>query len=299
VRQYGALKEKGIAAIIGSSYSHATIALAKAAEKDGIPIISPTASNPEVTKGRGNVFRAIFIDDYQAEAMAQFARVSLKAETAVVLCNKNNDSYKWVAEVFAKSFTDRGGQVIALDYYSAEGDLAVINFAPILKKYAAGAPDIIFCPEDYIPAAALVNTAYEEGFHNTQILGSDAWDGLLAYVNYPLAMNNVYYTSPFFFYDADPAVARFVKAYLDIFSQMPLAGSATAYTCVYILANAVEKAGNTNKDDIISAIKANELDLITGRIKFDGNNNPRTNVYIIKIIGGIYSTFEKLSLQWS
>jgi branched-chain amino acid transport system substrate-binding protein len=168
-----------------------------------------------------------------------------------------------------------------------------------LKKYASDPPDVIFCPEDYTLAANLVNSSYEAGFHNTNILGSDAWDGLLAYVHHPGAMNNVYYTSPFSFDDSDPAVTHFVKTYLDTFSQMPLAGSATAYTCVYILANAIEKAGNTNKDDIISAIKSNELDLITGRIKFDEDNNPRTNVYIIQIKGGVYSTFEKLSLRWS
>jgi branched-chain amino acid transport system substrate-binding protein len=35
VRQYNALKERGVAAIIGSSYSSVTMALARAAEKDG------------------------------------------------------------------------------------------------------------------------------------------------------------------------------------------------------------------------------------------------------------------------
>jgi branched-chain amino acid transport system substrate-binding protein len=77
---------------------------------------------------------------------------------------------------------------------------------------------------------------------------------------------------------------------------MPLSGSATAYTCVYILAEAIRKAGNTDRDNIISAMKANELNLITGYLKFDENNNPRTNVYIIQIKDGVYATYEKLSL---
>jgi branched-chain amino acid transport system substrate-binding protein len=76
---------------------------------------------------------------------------------------------------------------------------------------------------------------------------------------------------------------------------MPLSGSAGAYTCVYILSQAIKKAGTTDKNDIISAIRANELDLITGRIKYDDNNNPRTNVYVIQTKGGEYSTYERLS----
>jgi len=291
VRQYNALKEKGVAAIIGSNDSSVAIALAKAAEKDGMPIISPTASNPDVTKNRRNVFRAIFIDDYQAEVMAYFARNSLNAETAVVLSNKAHVTFRRLNEVFIESFTEFGGRIIAIESYFSKDD-----FAGILGKYAANPPDVIFCPEDYISAAKLINAAYETGFVNTRILGSDSWDGLLTYINYPQAMKNVYYSASFSYDDQDAKVMQFVRKYFDCFSQMPLSSSASAYTCVYILSEAIRKAGNADKDAIISAIKENELDSIIGRIKFDENNNPRTNVYIIHLKGGEYSTYEKLSL---
>jgi branched-chain amino acid transport system substrate-binding protein len=290
VRQYNKLKEKGVAAIVGSSYSGVTIALAKEAEKDGIPVISPTASNPAVTKGRRNVFRAIFIDDYQAEVMAHFARNSLKAKTAVVFNNNVNGSFKRLVEIFTESFNERGGRVTAVETYSSMDD-----FAGILSKYADNPPDVIFCPEDYVQAAKLANAAYEARLVNTRILGSDAWDGLLAYVNHN-AMKNVFYSAPFSFDDQDPNVVRFVRKYFDAFSQMPLSGSASAYTCVYVLSEAIKKAGSVEKDAVITAIKDGELDSVIGRIKFDKDNNPRTNVYIIRIDGGGYSTYEKLSL---
>ena len=291
VRQYSVLKEKGVDAIIGSSYSSATIALAQMAAIDGIPVISPTASNPNVTKGRDNIFRAIFIDDYQAEVMAKFAYNSLNAKTAVVMYSKNYETYTHTAGVFAESFTAHGGQVVAHEHFSSDD-----VFAGIVGKYADNPPDIIYFPENFIPAAKLVNAAYATGLEGTRILGTDAWDGLLAYVYHPGAMENVYYTSPFSFDDQDPSVARFVKDYYETFSQMPIAGSATAYTCVYILAEAINRAGSMVMGDIVSAIKGIELDVITGRIYFDENNNPRTNVYIIQIKDGVYATYEKLSM---
>jgi len=292
VRQYNALKEKGVVAIIGSSYSGVTMALAQVAEKDGMPVISPTASNPDITKGRPNVFRAIFIDDYQAEVMAYFAYNSLNARTAVVLSNQNLGNSKRMAEVFTESFKNFGGIISAVEPYSSNDD-----FAAILGKYTANPPDVFYCPENHIPAANLVNAAYETGFRNTNILGSDAWDGLLVYVYQTEAMENVYYSVPFSFDDQDEIVAQFVRNYFSSFSQMPLAGSATAYTSVYILAEAIKKAGSTKSDDIVSAIKSSELDMITGRIQFDENNNPRPNLYILKIKNGIYATCEKISLQ--
>jgi branched-chain amino acid transport system substrate-binding protein len=291
LRQYNALKEKGVAAIIGSSYSNETMALARAAEKDGIPIISPTATHPDVTKGRPNVFRAIFIDDYQAEAMAYFAYHSLGARTAVVLKNADKNSYGHITEPFAGAFTAYGGRIIAAELYAPEDD-----FADILGKYTASPPDLFYCPENYMPAAHLVNAAYATGLHKTYLLGTDAWDGLLTYVYQPEAMENAYYSAPFCFDDKDETVSQFVRNYFTSFSQMPLTGSATAYTCVYILAEAIKKAGNTESGDIVAAIKSNELDMITGRIKFDENNNPRQNVYILHIKGGIYATYEKMSL---
>jgi branched-chain amino acid transport system substrate-binding protein len=291
VQQYNKLKEKGVAAVIGSSYSDVTIALAKAAEKDGLPVISPTASNPDVTKGRKNVFRAIFIDDYQAEVMAHFARNSLKAKTALVLNNKSHAGFKGLSEIFTESFKNRGGQIVAVEQYSKWEE-----FAGILRKYKNNPPDVIFCPEDYVPAAKLVNTVHEIGLGNTHILGSDAWDGLLTYVYNSDTMKNVYYSAPFSFDDKDENVVRFVREYFDCFSQMPLSGSATAYTCVYILSEAIKKAGGVDKDAFVSAIKENQIDSITGHIRFDENNNPHTNVYIIHLKDGEYAAYEKLRL---
>lgn len=292
VQQYNVLMEKNVAAIIGSSYSDVTMALAEAAEKDGIPVISPSASSPGITQGRKNIFRAIFIDDYQAEVMAYFAHDSLNAQTAVVLENAHADNFMQTARAFCDAFRNYGGSIIAVESYSNESE-----FARILGKYAGSSfPDVFYCSESFTPAVALVNTAYDLGFTDTPILGSDSWDGILTYLIHPEAMKNVYYTSPFLFDDQDDDVKRFVRDYFRGFSQMPLSGSATAYTCVYILAEAIRKAGNTSPDSIISAIKGNELDMITGRILFDENNNPRTNVYIIRIEGGVYSTYKKISL---
>jgi len=291
LRQYEALKKHNVAAIIGSSYSDVTLPFAEAAEKDGIPVISPTASDPNITIDRKYIFRANFIDDYQAEVMAFFANNYLQAKTAVVLFNKNSASFKNTSSVFTEKFKEYGGIIFGVEAYSNTDE-----YSEILRKYSVNKPDIIFCPEDYFSASKLVNAVYNSALRGAYILGTDVWDGLLVYISNPDAMKNVFYSSPFSFDDQDIEVIQFVRKYFGAFSQIPLSGSAAAYTCVYILAEAFKTAGNTNKDDVVSAMKLNELNLITGHIKFDEHNNPRTNVYIIQIDGGIYSTYKKLRL---
>jgi branched-chain amino acid transport system substrate-binding protein len=290
LQQYNILKKRGVAAIIGSSYSGVSKALAKEAAKDGIPVISPTASSPDVTKGHYNVFRAIFIDDYQAEVMAKFAKRSLKAETAVVLHNTTSNSFKQAAEIFVESFENYGGKIIAVKSYVSESE-----YKSILKEYSSNPPDVLYLPENYAPAAKFVNTVFELGMDSTYVLGSDAWDGILSHVSEPEARKRVYYTAPFSFDDPDPKVEKFVRSYFSTFDQMPLAGSACAYTSVHIVAEAIKKTGGTKHDEIVRAMKENELSMIIGNVKFDTDNNPRTNVYVIQIKDGIYSVYEKMT----
>ncbi|MCL2699753.1 MAG: ABC transporter substrate-binding protein, partial [Defluviitaleaceae bacterium] len=233
--------------------------------------------------------RTIFIDDYQASAMAYFARNSLDAQTALVVVSDIDGSFNHIAEVFATEFQALGGQT---EMFPIAG-----SFARIFERYRDDPPDIVYFPANFDAAAEMINAAHAADLSDMHILGSDAWDGLLTYIVEPGAMRNVYYTSAFSFDDPDPAITQFVRRFLSYFSQMPLTASATAYTCVFILAEAIEKAGGTNADDIVSAMRTLEFDTIIGRIRFDENNNPRTSVYVIQIKDGVYSMYKKISAQ--
>jgi branched-chain amino acid transport system substrate-binding protein len=70
-------KEK-VVAIIGSMISGNTMAGGPIAEKAGIPVISPTATNPLVTQGKKYIFRVCFIDPFQGEMAAKYAYETLK-----------------------------------------------------------------------------------------------------------------------------------------------------------------------------------------------------------------------------
>ena len=52
--------------------------------------------------------------------------------------------------------------------------------------------------------------------------------------------------------------------------------------------NAIEKAGTTDKEDLVKAIKASDMDGITGHLTFDEKNNPIKAVTIIKVKDGKY-----------
>ncbi|HDL89506.1 MAG TPA: branched-chain amino acid ABC transporter substrate-binding protein, partial [Thermodesulforhabdus norvegica] len=83
-------KEK-VVAIIGEAISGNTMAGNPISEAAKIPSVSPTATNPLVTQGKKYAFRACFIDPFQGQVAARFARDHLKAKKAAVIIDIAQD----------------------------------------------------------------------------------------------------------------------------------------------------------------------------------------------------------------
>jgi branched-chain amino acid transport system substrate-binding protein len=94
-------KEK-VVAIIGSSISGNTMAGGPIAEKAGVPVVSPTATNPLVTQGKKYIFRVCFIDPFQGEMAAKYAYETLNKRKAALIIDKAQDYCVGLADFFEK-----------------------------------------------------------------------------------------------------------------------------------------------------------------------------------------------------
>ena len=65
------------------------------------------------------------------------------------------------------------------------------------------------------------------------------------------------------------------------------------YDTVYLIKEAIEKAGTTDKEALVKAIKEAQFEGVTGSLTFDEKNNPVKGVTIIKIVNGDY-TFDSV-----
>ena len=71
-----------VVAIVGGTLSGSTLSFKDLAVADGIPLLTPTATNPDVTLNAPNIFRACYTDSYQGTVAALFAMDDLAAEKA-------------------------------------------------------------------------------------------------------------------------------------------------------------------------------------------------------------------------
>lgn len=290
ITAYNRLVDEGIVAFIGDAPSKPTLAIAEVAAQDNMPMVTPTGTQFNITEAGPNVFRVCFTDPYQGVILANLAKKNLGANTVAVLVNNSSDYSDGVTEAFIKEAERLGLQVVSKEGY-ADGDK---DFRAQLTKIAATNPDVLLVP-DYYEQAALISTQAREVGITATLIGPDGWDGVAKALDSSAygAIENSYFTNHYSVEDKSEKVQNFLKAYKAKYNEEPSAFAALAYDAAYLMKDAIEKAGSTDKDAIIQAMKASDFDGVTGHLKFDEKNNPVKAVTVLKIVNGNY-TFDSV-----
>jgi len=275
------INEDKVVAIAGTVMSKCSLSMAPICQSSGIPMVSPTSTNPKVTAVGDYIFRACFIDPFQGTVGAMFAYNNLNARKAGVLFDNSNDYTKGLAEYFRDKFTQLGGTIVAFEGHPA----GTTDFTPFLTKILAGKPDVIYCSDYYNDDGLMAKQARQLGFTGP-FLGGDGWDSPDLVKIGGDAVNNAYFTNHFSKDDQRPEVQDFVKKYTAKYGQAPDALAALGYDAMGIILQAIQNAGSTDGAKIRDAIKNIEYHGVSGVIKFDENRNPIKSAVIIKIENG-------------
>uniref|UniRef100_UPI003FED8450 ABC transporter substrate-binding protein n=1 Tax=Fusobacterium mortiferum TaxID=850 RepID=UPI003FED8450 len=290
ITAYNRLVDEGIVAFIGDAPSKPTLAIAEVAAQDNMPMVTPTGTQFNITEAGPNVFRVCFTDPYQGVILANLAKKNLGAKTVAILVNNSSDYSDGVTEAFVKEAERLGLQVVSKEGY-ADGDK---DFRAQLTKVAAANPDVLLVP-DYYEQAALISTQAREVGVKATLIGPDGWDGVAKALDSSSygAIENSYFTNHYSLEDKSEKVQNFLQAYKAKYNEEPSAFAALSYDAAYLMKAAIEKAGSTDKDAIIKAMKESDFDGVTGHLKFDEKNNPVKAVTVLKIVNGNY-TFDSV-----
>src|SRR3990172_1021967 len=187
------INQDKVIAVLGEVASSRSLAAAPICQEAKIPMITPSSTNPEVTRKGDYIFRVCFIDPFQGEVMAKFAYNTLKIKRAAILRDIKNDYSVGLADYFKDIFTKLGGQIVADESYS-EGD---IDFRAQLTSVKTKNPETIFVPGYYTEVGLLVRQARDLGF-KIPIIGGDGWDSPKLVEIGGEAFNCCYYSKPYF-----------------------------------------------------------------------------------------------------
>lgn len=275
------INEDKVVAIAGAVMSKVSLAIAPICQNAGIPMVSPTSTNPKVTQVGDYIFRACFIDPFQGTVGAIFAYNDLNARKAGVLFDNSNDYTKGLAEFFRDKFTALGGEIVAFEGHPA----GTTDFTPFLTNILKGKPDVIYCSDYYNDDGLMAKQARQLGYTGP-FLGGDGWDSPDLVKIGGDAVNGAYFTNHFSKDDQRPEVQEFVKKYTEKYGQAPDALAALGYDAMGLLLQAIQNAGSTDGAKIKDALKNIDYHGVSGEIKFDAERNPVKSAVIIKIENG-------------
>lgn len=295
VTGYNYLLDEGVTAIIGDVTTAPTLAVVPEAQADNMPMITASATaaavtvNEETNEVYQNVFRSCFIDPFQGEKMAAFVAEKLAGKTAAVLFNTGSDYSVGLKDSFVSKAAEVGLEIVATEGYSD----GAVDFQSQLTNIASKNPDALFLPDYYNTVALVAQQASSAGLE-TAMIGVDGWDTVMSVVTDPSLLEGAYYCSGYSAEDTTEAVQQFLSDYKARYNEEPNMFSAQGYDAAMILVAALEKAeaagleagSGEYKQAVIDAMKATDMECVTGHVTYNEFNNPEKTAVIINITGG-------------
>ena len=286
------VKKDRVVLVIGENTSSNTLAMAPAVAGALVPLISPSATNPRVTQEGGPyVFRVCFVDNFQGEAMAAFARRNLKLVRLAILTDVKSDYSLGLAGVFRRKFRELGGALVAEESYS-KGDT---DFRALLTRVKSSRPDALFIPGYYSDAGPIARQARELGIEAV-LLGGDGWDsgGKLSELGGP-AVEGAYYSTHFSPDNPSATVQGFLKTYRARFGQLPDALGALGYDAARVGIAALRVSGGVGGAVLRAAIAATrDFEGVTGRLTLGPDRNVVKSAVVVRMVRGEPSFFAEV-----
>jgi branched-chain amino acid transport system substrate-binding protein len=221
--------------VVGGMYSGETINAVPVYEGGGVPVISPSATNPALTNKSPVFHRVVANDLVQGPALAQIA-ADLKAKLFVV---DDATSYgKGLATIVKKN----SSKILVGSDAVTEG---TTNFSSVVTKVKNSKATAVFYG-GYYPEAAIFVKALRDN-PATKNVKFIAGDGVLDGEFIKLAKKNAegaYLTAPGL--DMKSAAPKLYKAYKKEFKREPGLYTLEAYNAAYFFLQGIKK-GNTTR----------------------------------------------------
>ncbi len=281
------ISQDNVLAIIGPNTSGNAIPAASICEGAGVIMVSPWSTNPKTTEGKKFIFRACFIDDFQGQVMAKFARETLKAQTAAVLYDVASEYNKGIAEYFQKAFEAAGGKVVAFESYTTNDK----DFSSQLTLIKAASPGVLFLPNYYNEVPLQVQQARRLGI-TCPFIGSDSWGSpeILSLAG-PL-LDDSYFSTHYAPDIATETAQKFIRAYEGKYGKKPDDVAALTYDAGGLLLTAITQAGVLDRQKVRDALAGvQQYEGVTGTMKFHGTGDPIKTAVIIHVKDGKFTYY--------
>ena len=294
---YNTALDNGAQAIIGTVTSTPCKAVSEKAYEDRVFMLTPSASDPDVTADKDNCYQLCFSDPTQGNMSAHYILDNNLGSTIGVIYN-NGDTYSTgIYRTFTAEMEANGVTVACVQAFN---DSNATDFTVQVAAMKEAGCDLVFLPTYYTPNALILKTANDMEY-SPLFFGVDGMDGILTLEGFDTSLaEGVMLLTPFAADATDELTSTFVSEYVAAYGETPIQFAADGYDCVYAMYEAFLKAGlepDTAAEDCCDALIEVfsgdfEVTGVTGVLNWESTGEVAKVPFAAVIKNGVYTTPE-------
>ena len=263
----------GISFVAGHFCSGSSIPASQVYSEEGVLQISPASTNPKLTdEGDDNVFRVCGRDDQQGVVAGNMLADHYGDKTIAILHDKTAYG-KGLADETKKQLNNRGITEAMYEAYTA-GEK---DYSALISKMKAAGVDVFYLGGYHTEGGLMIRQAREQSYDVQLVSGDalvtdefwkitgDAGAGTLMTFSPDPRKNEI----------AAPVVQKFRDGGYE-----PEGYTLYTYGAIQAWAQAAEKAGSLDLDDMIEALRGGGFETVLGTIGFDEKGDVTAPGYV-------------------
>jgi len=261
--------------VVGHLCSSSTQPASDIYEDERIIMVTPAATSPEITaRGYKMIFRTIGLDSMQGPTAGNYIADQIKPKAVAVIHDKQQYG-EGIATAVKQTLESKGTNVVLFEAINA-GDK---DFSSLIAKLKQAGVDFVYYGGYHPELGLLLRQAAEKGL-DARFMGPEGVGNKEISAIAGKASEGLLVTLPQSF-DQEPKNQALVAAFKAKNQDASGPFVFPAYAAVQVIAQAIEKAGDTDTLKVAAALRANTFNTPTGELSFDDKGDLKDFRFVV------------------
>lgn len=277
--------------IVGEYTSACAKAVAAVAEERKTPYLVVASADDDITqKNYKYVFRQNPVNAHYSDGVIDFINKIVKPSTMAILYESSAFGTSG-ADAMEKDAAKAGVKVLMKEKYEAGS----VDFKPILSKVKAAQPDVIYMVSYVMDASLFMKQIKELRIDAKLFAGGAAGFAIPEFIDNAKDAAEYVITATLWSQQLKyPGAREYADKYKKKYDDFPSYHGASAYSALYVVKDALERAKDWSQDGIRTALKATNTMTAFGPVKFEDKegyqNQNFTDTLVLQVIKGEHET---------
>jgi len=277
--------------IVGEYTSACAKAVAAVAEERKTPYLVVASADDDITqKNYKYVFRQNPVNAHYSDAVIDFINRVVKPRTMAILYESSAFGTSG-ADAMVKDAGKAGIKIVLKEKYEAGS----VDFKPLLTKVKAAQPDVIYMVSYVMDASLLMKQIKELRIDAKLFAGGAAGFAIPEFIDNATDAAEYVITATLWTPQLKyPGSREYAEKYKKKYNDFPSYHGASAYSALFVMKDALERAKDWTPEGIRAALKATHLTTSFGPVKFEDKegyqNQNFTDTYVLQVIKGEHET---------